>query len=106
MSIIKFYRGDTPTVEVTVTEDGEIFDLTGWTATLTCRTSKSATSPLFSSILTNVPNPTDGIILFELTSSNTDLAQGKYVYDVEVKKDDKVYTIVDGWINIIEDVTK
>ena len=104
--MIIIYRGDTPTIEVNVTDDDGVFDLTGWAATLTCKINKSTLATLFQSVIANIPNPEEGTILFELTSDNTDLTPREYVYDVQLTKDDKVHTILEGIIQIKEDITK
>ncbi len=88
-------RNDTKNFYVLVVDqNGEIFPLTGYTAEFTARI--SYTSPI-AAIAKNgvISEPLTGRIDFKLLPSETDIVEGSYRYDVQIKEGtDNKYTVV------------
>ena len=84
---ITIVRGDTPTIKITVTDsDGAVFDLTNYTARLTVKEdalSKDADAAI-GPVTGTISTPTNGIITFPLSVTNTDQSPGIYSYDVQI----------------------
>lgn len=104
--MITIYRGDTPTISVTVTDDNGAFDLTDWVAKLTVKGDIKSTETLLEKEIDSIPNPETGIVVFELTSAETDFPIGEHYYDVELTKDAKVHTVVCDKIKVLQDVNQ
>ena len=95
--MIKIFRGDSKTIKVSVTNNGEVMDLTGYTAKLTVKASEKDTDYLMQVEVPNIANPTAGIIVFNLSPTDTDIAPGRHLYDVEIRKDPNlVHTVAIG----------
>lgn len=79
-------KGTTATRTITLTTaSGEAFDLTGFTAQLLILSTMEASEPA-KSITGTIDQPDSGIILLELSSSDTNLPAGKYYYDLVLTK--------------------
>lgn len=85
-SKIEFYRENTVNINLTFSE----IDLTGATIYFTVKQASDETSDdstaLIKKDITSHTNPTNGTTLVQLTPSDTDVAPGKYVYDIKLKK--------------------
>jgi len=103
--MLTIYRGDTPTISVNVTDDNGVFDLTGWAAKLTGKGNINLPAKILEKVITDIPNPELGIIVFELSATDTDMPIGEHYYDIEISKDDKVHTINCDKIKVLQDVT-
>lgn len=107
------YRGDDKVFDINVTDsEGEIVDITGYTVKFTVRAEANddtylihKTTPSGSGI--SLIDPTNGVARLSLSSTDTDLTPGKYVYDVEVTDTNgRVSTVVVDTFKIIRDVTR
>lgn len=86
--------------------DGNIFDLTGYTARGQVR--KSYTSSTAYDLHAAILNPTNGLINISLSSTQTAaMRPGRYVYDVEIVDAQNVVTrVVEGQVEISPRVTR
>ena len=108
---ITIVRGDTPSIQVTVTdEDGDIFDLTNYTARLTVKENRQHkdADAIIGPITGTITTPSNGIIVFNLSTSVTDKAAGKYSYDVQINDSttDVQTVILPADFTILQDVTR
>ena len=102
---IELYRGDSKTIRVSVTNNGEVMDLTGYVAKLTVKASEKDADNLMQVEVANIDNPTAGIIVFNLSPTNTNIAPGRHLYDVEIRKDPNlVHTVAIGEVIVDWDV--
>jgi hypothetical protein len=108
---IEVYRGDTRTVEVTITDsDDAAVDLTDYECTFTVKNSKN--DPDSKAIIQrtgfNGVDPSLGVTVFSLTSTDTDNVIKTYDYDVQIYNDTTkdVKTVIVGKFRILQDVTK
>jgi hypothetical protein len=107
--MLTLFRGDTQTLKISVTDSGQIFDLTGYNAKFTMRINENSPTVSIEKSITTIENPELGIIQIDLTESDTkNLAPNKYVFDVEIRNADssKVYTVIKSTIEIIADITR
>ena len=105
---IDITKQDSENIEVTITdENGDPFDLTGKTVTFTVKryTCDSNTDAIIQKIITTHISPTEGKTIIELSSSDTNVSQGIYVYDVEVTWGSSVKTVIKDIFTVTEDVT-
>jgi len=94
---IEIYRGDSKTIKVSVTNNGAVMDLTGYTAKLTVKASEKDADYLMQAEVANIESPTEGIIIFNLSPTDTNIAPGRHLYDVEIRKEpDTVHTVAIG----------
>jgi len=69
-------------------------DITGATVYFTAKSSIDDTSNALQKIITNHSDPTNGITAISLSSTDTDLAAGAYVYDIQINlADGAVHTV-------------
>ena len=107
---VQMYRGDSRTVEITVTADGSAVDLST-VAAYVMTVKKNADDPTATITVTgtiaNAPG-TDGVIEFLLVPADTaSLAGGAYVYDVQLTMETgDVYTVAKDQFIILDDVTR
>jgi len=114
MSQISIYKGDSRTLEVTVTDtSGAAVDITGYTMKFTVKKSEADTTNTIQKTTTlateiDLTDPANGIAeVYLLPADTLNLKAGTYVYDVEVTTDtSKVYTVIKSTFVIVEDVTK
>lgn len=108
---ITIIRGDTPTIQVTVTDsDGAVFDLTDYTARLTVKEEpqfKDADA-ILGPVTGTIASPATGVITFALSNALTDKSAGDYVYDVQVNNGviDIQTVIAPTKFTIIQDITR
>jgi len=104
---LEIYRGDTYTMDITVTDYlGVAFNLTGYTATFTA---KSGDTEIISVETTCDTDPTTGIETIILSSEDTDVSVKVYDYDIEIRNTDTppiVHTVARGKLSILKDITR
>jgi len=107
---LRIDQGATFSSDVTVSDtDGEVFDLTGYTAS--AKMAKGYTSTRTRTILTTsiASDPTTGVITLSLTADQTNQldAPARYVYDVEITQtsDSTVTRVIEGIITVCPSVT-
>lgn len=104
MNKISVYRGDSADINVSVQDSNKnTFDLTGFSAVLTVK--KKATDETIQIQSTGtIDEPTSGNIVFSISSTETDILVGMYVYDIQIASSTKVYTVVKDRFEIKQDV--
>jgi len=110
------YRGDTFAEQLVFTEtdaNGVVTptDITGWTIFFTIKKNKSDTDANATIKVTladsDLPSPELGIATVVVTAAQLDALIGMYYYDFQMKTvDGKVYTILEGTITFIADITR
>jgi hypothetical protein len=101
-------QGTTFTTNITLDDiDGVPFDLTGVTAKSQIRKSYYSANTTAEFTVT-INTPTDGTILLLLDAPTTsNIAAGRYVYDVAIKDTANTVTrVLEGIVNVIPQVTK
>jgi hypothetical protein len=101
-------QGTTFTTNITLDDiDGVPFDLTGATAKSQIRKSYYSANTTAEFIVI-IPTPTDGNINLILNANTTsNIAAGRYVYDVAIKDTANTVTrVLEGIVNVIPQVTK
>lgn len=105
-------RGDSKTIKdvVTKTEDGvtSVMILTDYVAKLTIKKAKEFDTYLLQKTIDPIPDAANGIIVFELSFTETELPAGKWIYDIQIYNSDtgKKHTVTEGKCEITNDVTK
>jgi hypothetical protein len=111
-------RGDTKDISIRLKDsDGNILDVTGYSALLTLNTSKAPdpdASPVEGSQIfqaTGTPNSpgTDGILRFDMANfgGSPYVAVGTYFYDVQVTDAaSEIITPLIGKFKVVQDITK
>lgn len=108
MSKEQIIRGDTPIFNLTVisSETGSAFNLTGYTITMTTKGAAVITaSSAGSSPKIVITNASSGLATITLSATDT-ATLGSYIYDIELKKDNYVFTALISEFEIVDDVTK
>lgn len=107
---LEIIRGDDVTISATITDkDGNAVDLTGAKAYLTVKNERSDSDDdaLIQKTTEVHSEATDGETGFDLTDEDTDIAEGKYYYDLQIKDSDgKIRSVGYGTIKVIQDITK
>ena len=85
---------------------GDAFDLTGTVAKSQIRRSYYSTHAT-ADFLVTIPTPTNGVIVLTLDSATTsNIAPGRYVYDVITKDSaNSVTRVLEGIVNVLPQVT-
>ena len=108
-NILNVYRGDDANIEITVTDkDGDAFSLASLhNATLSVKELETSTEYLLQRKGSVQGDPADGVVLFAISHTQTEVTPGTYYYDVQlVFNDGSVYTAVkNSWI-CIYDITR
>jgi len=104
-------EGDTFTLTMERLKDnGNAYDITNWTFWFTVKSDPSdadADAVAGPKKNTTHTDPTNGITDFELSESETEDLQRRYVYDVQQKRPNgKIKTILTGTIYFEKDVTE
>ena len=82
-------KGDSGTINL----DFNI-DITGATVYFTVKSAIEDTENTFQKQVTNHTNDSEGITAISIDSSDTDIAAGEYVYDIQINlSDDQVHTV-------------
>lgn len=113
MNEITVIRGDDDTIGVTFTDStGTVIDITGYTVFFTVKNTVDLDRinddcALIQKTVTSHPDPTNGETTISLTKTDTDLAEGTYSYDLQVKNiAGSISTVVPGDFIVITDVTR
>jgi len=105
----KIVRGDTWKRELEFYSDSGETNITGWTIFLTAKEkiSDADSSAKISKTITVHTEPLNGKTQITLSSAETNLPIGSYVYDIQFKTaTGDVTTILTGTITILSDVTQ
>ena len=106
---LRIDQGATFSSDVTVSDtDGNVFDLTGYTARAKMATGYTSTRTRVTITATVNADPTTGIVTLSLTDTQTAAleAPARYVYDLEVVSSaGSVTRVIEGIINIRPNVT-
>jgi hypothetical protein len=104
---LTFVRGDTETVQVTMTSDGAApINITGRTYASQLRTSPDI-SAISASATCSITDAVNGVmtVLFTATSTAT-LDPGYYYWDLQETNGATVTTVLQGTVNVLPDVTR
>ena len=106
---LRIEQGATFSSDITVKDaNGDVFDLTGHTATAKMALGYSSTRTRVS-FTTAISTPTSGVITLSLTADQTNSleAPARYVYDVEILRtsDSTVTRVIEGIITVSPSVT-
>jgi hypothetical protein len=101
-------RGDSTTFRITVLNNSVAFDLTGYACQLTVKSKDSDpnASALIGPLTGAIVVAADGTIDFPVLKTESEVETGTYDYDVEVTKDDDVFTVVSSTFTIKLDTTR
>lgn len=107
---ISLFRGDTDEITVTVVDgNGDVFNLTNFTMKLTVKNNATDndTDAVIGPLTATISTPTSGIGVISISTTNSNISQGKYVYDVQINNGTSVVkTVIKSTFEIKEDVTK
>ena len=113
MNTITIYRGDTLSLPVTVTnDDSTAFNLTGYVMKLTVKRQKddADSAAVIATKTATISVPSSGIGTFSFSTTETNLAAGKYYYDVQISTPITVptfvRTIIEDEFNVLNDITR
>lgn len=102
MGKMKIRRGDTTNIAVNITANGTAIDLTGSTVFFTVRSDYADSSSesddsdaLISQDTTSHTDAPNGSTVIELSPTQTNIEDGEYVYDIQVKASDGTVTTYD-----------
>jgi hypothetical protein len=102
-------RGDTSFIDFKLTDqDGNPLDLTGKEIYFTLKKNKrqSDEDALIKKDFTFEGSGVSGEVEIELSTEDTDLPMGIYVYDLQVEGEDYLYSTPSGKIKVVTDVTQ
>jgi len=105
---ITFIRGDTVTITFTFSSGGVAVDLTDSKAYFTVKksTDDAYADALIAKTWTSHTTPTSGITTLILSSTDTDITPGLYVFDAQIKdSSDNIFSILPGTCKVLADVT-
>lgn len=107
MTDISLTKGDSAAFRVTVDNNGSAFDVTGYSAYFTVKTDKTDddTDAIIGPISGVLTTPTDGIIDFSMTTTETAVLAKTYFFDVEISLGANKYTVQGGLLTVNDDVT-
>lgn len=109
--MIKFFRGDSVSLKLDITNEQDApFDLGGFTAIMTVRTSDDAPSIIFEKVGIEPQSPeSEGVIIINLTPQETGtFSVGVLVFDVEVANGGRslVYTVTKDFLTVEADISR
>jgi len=90
VATIKIHRGDTRNLDFNFTDStGAIIDITGYTVFLTVKAvidnDLTDNSAIIKKTVTSHTDPTNGVTVVSLTSTDTNQTPGSYLYDIQLK---------------------
>jgi hypothetical protein len=105
-----YYRGDTAqfVARPKNANDGSSFELTGYSSVFTIATARGAGATRYSAAqgLTAVVDTANDLVTCTITpTGGRALAQGSYVYDVQIDNGTQIYTLLTGTISVTDDIT-
>jgi|TARA_B110000444_G_scaffold11697_1_gene10033 hypothetical protein len=107
---LRIDQGATFTTDVTVIgSTGDVFDLTGYSASAKLAQGYASTRTRISFTTTIATDATTGVVTLKLTADQTNTleAPARYVYDVEIVKtsDSTVTRVIEGIITVSPSIT-
>lgn len=109
MSHIEFFRGDSKVINLTVKDqDGNPVDITGATITFTVKEDAADADDDAVIQVDGDPIPgSEGKAKIELEPTDTDVEpKTTYVFDIQIKIDSNVYTVAQGGVSVLRDITQ
>jgi hypothetical protein len=107
---LKIKRGDTKVYSLKFEDKCDIpIDITGWTVYFTVKSSvkDEDDDAIIKKDVTIHTDPTAGRTAISLSPSDTSVAPGNYIYDIQVKTaSGDIHTILENGITISQDVTR
>ena len=104
----KYYRGDTFTFVAypRTASNGTAFNLTGYTATFKIADKRGSSGTQYTGTAT-VDTATSSVVCVISPSVGRNLAQGTYLYDVQIQDSggNNIYTLLTGTITSTDDIT-
>ena len=101
-------QGSDFALDLAISEDGSIKDLTGFSARAQMRSTKSS-STVAATFTCTVPDPTAGTVRIALGNSvSSGLTAGTYVYDLEIftAGNASVTRLMEGDVTLTQEVTR
>ncbi len=101
-------QGSDFAVEFTLSENGSVKNLTGYSARAQMRKVKTS-ADVSATFTCSIPTPTNGVIKIELPNATTKaLSAGRYFYDLEIftASDAIVTRIMQGEVDLTQEVTR
>ena len=101
-------QGSDFSIDLVVSEDGAVKNLTGYSARAQMRTTKSATS-VAATFTCTVTNATGGTVKMELPNATSSaMSPGKYYYDLELYTANNVVVarLMQGTVIVTQEVTR
>ena len=106
---IKADQGSTFVFTFTITTNGTVWDLTGYSARMQVRPSAQATSTVLNLVSpTNITLTSLGVVTVTVVASAmAAIAAGSFVYDIEVQSDSGIVTrLLQGKFTVTPEVTR
>jgi len=106
---LEVVRKTTKNYELQFTKNGQMVDITDYSVYFTVKTNMNDNdaSSVINKTVTSHSEPTKGITLIQLTTSDTDIDAGNYYYSIDYKDDDDNQQVLfTGRIRVIEPVRK
>ncbi len=103
---INRYRGDTKNLILKLTQNKQVFDLTGFSAKLSVSAEEEPIGSVYAFQLTATIDSVNGTLTFQIAEENVDLI-GDFYYDIELTDGaGKTSTIRKGKMVFAQDITK
>jgi len=103
---INRFRGDTKDLVLKLTQDKQVFDLTGFSAVLSVSSDENPTTADYELQSNAVANVAEGSLAFPFAAADVDLV-GDYYYDIQLTDSaGKISTIRKGKMLFSQDITK
>ena len=101
-------QGTTFVLNVTIKEDGEPKNISGYSARAQMRPTRTS-STLTATFTCSIPDPTSGLIIMEMTPTTTSgITDGRYYYDLELvgAGETIVNRLLQGEVTVSPEVTR
>ena len=101
-------QGSDFAVDFTISEDGTVKNLTGFSARAQMRATKLSTS-IAATFACTIPSPSTGVIRMSLPHAiSTGLTSGRFYYDLEIYtgSDATVTRLLQGEVDLTQEVTR
>ena len=95
-------RGDSRTLDVTVTNDGDAVDIGGYSVVLEAKEEFESTTLTINKAGSITGDGSTGECSVGLTSTETDIKPGKYYYQIKITSGGNTYTVVSDELHIRE----
>lgn len=105
---MKVIRRDDVTFELTFKDSDEaVIDLTTGTVFFTVKTNltDADADAILAKEIDTFETPETGIMLLNLSRTETDIEPGSYYFDIQLKLDDKVTSSERGKFKVVQDIT-